>query len=180
MTKAVRHAQGRSGTTVLILQFQYFLHADKESKTYVMLKDNNVSTIALFAAAGALAVSWFTREDIGPTPATERTANPQTERTLLDVDTRIATLETKSSQALASLELRLNQQSQKLAELPSTQQIITAMEQLLTRTHASLEQRLTAQAQSIDVLKAAVATTDSLLNRALEFTKETLSERPGA
>jgi hypothetical protein len=145
-----------------------------------MTKDNNVSTIALFAAAGALAVSWFTREDTQHAPAGDRTSKPHGDRALLDLETRIAALENKSAESLAKLELRLNQQSEKLAELPSTQQIIAAMEQLLTRTTASLEQRLTVQAQSIDVLKATVATTDSLLERALEFTKETLSQRPGA
>jgi len=42
------------------------------------------------------------------------------------------------------------------------------MEQLLSKTMASLDDRLTTQANSIDVLKATVSQTDSLLERVLE------------
>jgi uncharacterized coiled-coil protein SlyX len=42
------------------------------------------------------------------------------------------------------------------------------MEQLLTRTMASLDERLTTQANSIEVLKSTVSQTDSLLERVLE------------
>ncbi len=42
------------------------------------------------------------------------------------------------------------------------------MEQLLSKTMASLDERLTAQAQSIDLLKTTVSQTDSLLERVLE------------
>jgi uncharacterized coiled-coil protein SlyX len=42
------------------------------------------------------------------------------------------------------------------------------MEQLLSKTMASLDDRLSAQARSIDVLKTTVSQTDSLLERVLE------------
>ena len=42
------------------------------------------------------------------------------------------------------------------------------MEQLLTRTMASLDDRLTTQAHSIEVLKSTVSQTDGLLERVLE------------
>ena len=42
------------------------------------------------------------------------------------------------------------------------------MEQLLAKTMTSLDERLTTQAHSIDVLKTTVSQTDSLLERVLE------------
>jgi uncharacterized coiled-coil protein SlyX len=42
------------------------------------------------------------------------------------------------------------------------------MEQLLSKTMASLDDRLTTQARSIEVLKTTVSQTDSLLERVLE------------
>jgi hypothetical protein len=51
---------------------------------------------------------------------------------------------------------------------PSTSQIVSAMEQLLSKTMSSLDERLTSQARSIDILKTTVAQTDSLLERVLE------------
>jgi len=42
------------------------------------------------------------------------------------------------------------------------------MEQLLSKTMSSLDERLTTQARSIEVLKTTVSQTDSLLERVLE------------
>jgi uncharacterized coiled-coil protein SlyX len=42
------------------------------------------------------------------------------------------------------------------------------MEQLLSKTMANLDERLTAQAHSIEVLKTTVSQTDGLLERVLE------------
>ena len=42
------------------------------------------------------------------------------------------------------------------------------MEQLLTKTMSSLDDRLSTQARSIEVLKTTVSQTDSLLERVLE------------
>jgi uncharacterized coiled-coil protein SlyX len=66
------------------------------------------------------------------------------------------------------VEARLDEHAAKLAEIPSTAQIVAAMEQLLSKTMASLDNRLTTQAHSIDVLKTTVSQTDSLLERVLE------------
>ena len=66
------------------------------------------------------------------------------------------------------METRLDEHAARLAEVPSTAQIVAAMEQLLSKTMASLDDRLTTQAHSIEVLKTTVAQTDSLLERVLE------------
>ena len=68
----------------------------------------------------------------------------------------------------AQLENRLEEHAARLADVPSTSQIVAAMEQLLSKTMTSLDERLTTQANSIDVLKTTVSQTDSLLERVLE------------
>jgi chromosome segregation ATPase len=68
----------------------------------------------------------------------------------------------------AQVENRLEEHAARLADVPSTSQIVAAMEQLLSKTMASLDDRLTTQANSIDVLKTTVSQTDSLLERVLE------------
>jgi chromosome segregation ATPase len=69
---------------------------------------------------------------------------------------------------LDGVETRLDEHAAKLADVPSTSQIVAAMEQLLTKTMSSLDDRLSTQAHSIEVLKTTVSQTDSLLERVLE------------
>ena len=68
----------------------------------------------------------------------------------------------------AQVETRLDEHAVKLADVPSTAQIVAAMEQLLSKTMTSLDERLTTQAHSIEALKTTVTQTDSLLERVLE------------
>ena len=171
-----------------------------------MRKDLNVlSEVAIFLA-GALAVGLVTgrRRDKAPAAAPAVPATPaappssgdavavlELRRALADIETRLAGQESISAQRFGQIEARIEEQSAKLAEVPSTQQIVNAMEQLLAKTMASLDDRLTTQAQSIEVLKTTVSQTDSLLERVLEsldslqtyaepleLTEDTLLHRP--
>jgi hypothetical protein len=174
-----------------------------------MRKDLNVlSEVAIFLA-GALAVGLVTgrRKEKAPAPAAPAAppapaaAPPQPavdspavlelRRALANLETRIAGQETISAQRFGQIEARIEEQSAKLADVPSTQQIVSAMEQLLAKTMSSLDDRLTTQAQSIEVLKTTVSQTDSLLERVLEsldslqtyaepldLTEDTLLHRP--
>ncbi len=69
---------------------------------------------------------------------------------------------------LSQLEARSNAHENKLKEMPSTAQIVSAMDQLLASALSGLEGRLTAQAQSIETLQTTVSQTDELLERVLE------------
>jgi chromosome segregation ATPase len=84
------------------------------------------------------------------------------------LEARLAAQETAHEARFTQIEARLEEHSSKLAEMPSTAQIVGAMEQLLSKTMSSLDERLTAQAHSIDLLKTTVSQTDSLLERVLE------------
>ena len=52
--------------------------------------------------------------------------------------------------------------------MPSTAQLVSAMDELLTKAMSGLEGRLTAQAGSIEALQMTVSQTDDLLERVLE------------
>ena len=144
-----------------------------------MSKDLNVlSELAIFVA-GALAVGLVTSGRREKMPAGEAASVPpprrsdapgvaDLKRALAEFEARLAGQESASAQRFGQLEARLEETSAKLSEVPSTQQIVGAMEQLLAKTMASLDDRLTTQAQSIEVLKTTVSQTDSLLERVLE------------
>jgi len=87
---------------------------------------------------------------------------------LADLEARLAARDSATAARFTQVEARLEEHGAKLAEVPSTAQIVAAMEQLLSKTMASLDDRLSTQAHSIEVLKTTVSQTDSLLERVLE------------
>jgi hypothetical protein len=84
------------------------------------------------------------------------------------VEAGLARQESVSADLLTQLETRLAELAARVGETPSTSEIVTAVERLLFRTMTSLDDRLSAQAQSIDLLRSTVSQTDSLLERVLE------------
>jgi len=121
-------------------------------------------SLAMFVAGAAAGALIGPRRDRGGMDAPAR----ELKRSLAELESRLVSRETASAARFSLIEARLDEHSAKLAEAPSTAQIVAAMEQLLSRTMGSLDERLSTQAQSIDVLKATVAQTDSLLERVLE------------
>jgi uncharacterized coiled-coil protein SlyX len=84
------------------------------------------------------------------------------------VKARLAAQEAANSARFTHIEAKLDEHAVRLSDVPSTAQIVSAMEQILARTMSSLDERLTSQARSIDNLKSTVAQTDRLLERVLE------------
>lgn len=89
-------------------------------------------------------------------------------KSLAGLETKLTEHETANTARFTAIETRLDEHATKLTDVPSTSQIVAAMEQLLSKTMASLDDRLTTQARSIEVLKTTVSQTDSLLERVLE------------
>ena len=85
-----------------------------------------------------------------------------------DIERHFAAQETAVEARFQQIEKRLEEHAAKLAQVPSTAQIVSAMEKLLSKTMGSLDDRLTTQAHSIEILKTTVSETDSLLERVLE------------
>jgi len=126
-----------------------------------------IPRVAIFLAglaAGAISNGRRGRGQYGVDPATI----DGLKKSLADLETRVAAQEADTTAHFQRVDEQLAEHTAKFADLPSTSQIIGAMEQLLSKTMSSLDQRLTTQAQSIDVLKATVSQTDSLLERVLE------------
>src|SRR6516165_964667 len=69
------------------------------------------------------------------------------------IEARFAQQESITAELLKQLEARLEELAARVGETPSTLEIVTAVERLLSRTMTSLDDRLSAQAQSIDLLK---------------------------
>ena len=125
---------------------------------------NNVPRVAIFLAGVAVAAVTLPRRGRGgldPAAAEELRAS------LAGMEARLQAREADAAR-LAQIEARLEEHATSLKDVPSTGQIVAAMEQLLSKTMASLDDRLSTQAHSIEVLKTTVSQTDSLLERVLE------------
>jgi chromosome segregation ATPase len=150
---------------------------------------NFVPRAAIFLAGVAVAaITMPRRERTGMDPA----ALDELKKSLAGLESRMDARESADTARMAQMETRLDEHAARLADVPSTTQIVSAMEQLLTKTMASLDERLSTQARSIEVLKTTVSQTDSLLERVLEsldtlqsysdpaeFAEDPLLSRPG-
>jgi uncharacterized coiled-coil protein SlyX len=123
--------------------------------------------IAIFLAGVAAGALTSARRERGRT-GTDPAAIEELKRTLAGLETRLAAQDLAASTRFVNLEARLEEHATRLGEIPSAAQIVGAMEQMLSKTMASLDDRLTAQAHSIDALKTTVSQTDALLERVLE------------
>jgi uncharacterized coiled-coil protein SlyX len=147
----------------------------KDYKEKIVSKDINVLTEVGFFVAGVLAASWlanrgreFAAPAAAPAPVAPTRTSDTWNRAIVELERRVAAQEAEITARFAQVEAKIDDQAAKLAELPSTHQIVGAMEQLIAKTMTSLDDRLTSQAHSIEVLKTTVSQTDSLLERVLE------------
>jgi len=148
-----------------------------------------IPRIAIFLAGAGVATVALQRRKTGSAP--DAAALEELKSTLANLDARLKAKETADETRFSQIETNLQEHAVRLADVPSTSQIVAAMEQLLTKTMSSLDERLTAQAQSIEVLRSTVSQTDTLLERVLEsidslqaysesseFTEDPLLSRP--
>lgn len=105
---------------------------------------------------------------IGSVSAMKKSRAAQAAGSVKDLESRLASKETVFSARLVELEKRVEEHEARLKDIPSIPQILTAMEELLNNKMSGLDQRLSAQVRSIEVLKTTVSQTDELLERVLE------------
>jgi len=122
--------------------------------------------IAIFLAG--IAAGALTSARRGRGAGMDPAALQELKNSLANLDSRLSAQDSATAERFTKVEARLEEHAAKLAEVPSTAQIVAAMEQLLSKTMTSLDDRLTTQAHSIEVLKTTVSQTDSLLERVLE------------
>jgi hypothetical protein len=126
---------------------------------------NYVPRVAIFLAGVAVAAITRPRREPG---GMDSATVDELKASLAGLEARLQVRETADAARFAQVETRLEEHTARLADVPSTGQIVAAMEELLTKTMASLDDRLITQAHSIEVLKTTVSQTDSLLERVLE------------
>jgi uncharacterized coiled-coil protein SlyX len=126
---------------------------------------NYIPRAAIFLAGVAAGALTSPRRERG---GADPEAIQELKRSLAGLESRLATQESANTNRFTQVDARLDEHSTRLSDVPATSQIVAAMEQLLSKTMASLDERLSAQAHSIEVLKATVSQTDSLLERVLE------------
>jgi chromosome segregation ATPase len=123
-----------------------------------------IPRLAIFLAGAGVASVAMRR----PRAAADPAALEDLKSTIANLDARLKAKETADDARFAQVESRIEEHAARLADVPSTSQIVAAMEQLLTKTMSSLDDRLSTQAQSIEVLRSTVSQTDALLERVLE------------
>jgi uncharacterized coiled-coil protein SlyX len=84
------------------------------------------------------------------------------------LDARVASLATRYDSRLASLETHVANHDAKLKELPTLAQVVSTMEEMLSSTMSGLDQKLSEQVKSIEVLKTTVSQSDELMERVLD------------
>jgi chromosome segregation ATPase len=124
--------------------------------------------IAVFLAGIAAGAWTLSRKQGARTGQIDLDGLQDLRRSTAELEARVVAQESANAERFLKIESRLDEHDAKLAEVPSTTQIVEAMEQLLTKTMANLDERLTTQARSIEVLKSTVSQTDSVLERILE------------
>jgi ATP-dependent Clp protease ATP-binding subunit ClpA len=139
---------------------------------------NWISEVALFLAGGLLAASVRRVRSPLHCPCAGETGQERPDvseicTALCQLERRLTKEASTTDIRLAAIEARIEEHSAKLAEIPAIQQIVSAIEQTLTKAIAPIHERLSGQDQAMTSLKAAVGRSDRLIDRVLELAKET-------
>jgi len=92
----------------------------------------------------------------------------ETLRALASLESSVASLSTRYESRLSQLETRVGDHDAKLKELPTLAQVVSTMEEMLSSTMSGLDQKLSEQVRSIDVLKTTVSQSDELMEKVLD------------
>jgi uncharacterized coiled-coil protein SlyX len=84
------------------------------------------------------------------------------------LEATVASLATRCDNRLVTLETHIKDHEAKLKELPTLAQVVSTMEEMLSSTMSGLDQKLSDQVKSIEVLKTTVSQSDELMERVLD------------
>lgn len=84
------------------------------------------------------------------------------------LEATVASLTARYDGRLGTLETQVKEHEAKLKELPTLAQVVTTMEEMLSSTMSGLDQKLSDQVKSIEVLKTTVSQSDELMERVLD------------
>src|SRR5438067_2750455 len=92
---------------------------------------NYIPSIAIFVAGAAVAAVTVSRRTRG---GVDSGALDDLKKSVANLETRVQTRESVESARLVQIESKLESHAASLADVPSTSQIVAAMEQLLSKT----------------------------------------------
>jgi uncharacterized coiled-coil protein SlyX len=104
-------------------------------------------------------------------PVVDNNSHGRSAETLAAVaslEASVASLTTRYDSRLVHLEARVSDHEAKLKELPTLAQVVSTMEEMLSSTMSGLDNKLSEQVRSIEVLKTTVAQSDELMERVLD------------
>lgn len=84
------------------------------------------------------------------------------------LEATVASLTTRYDSRISTLETHVKDHEAKLKELPTLAQVVSTMEEMLSSTMSGLDQKLSDQVKSIEVLKTTVSQSDELMERVLD------------
>jgi chromosome segregation ATPase len=84
------------------------------------------------------------------------------------LEATVASLTMRYDGRLSTLETHVKDHEAKLKELPTLAQVVSTMEEMLSSTMSGLDQKLSDQVKSIEVLKTTVSQSDELMERVLD------------
>jgi hypothetical protein len=107
-------------------------------------------------------------ENGGGQPSESTHDKSETLAAVSSLEARLASLTNRNDSRLAALETHVAAHDAKLKELPTLAQVVSTMEEMLSSTMSGLDQKLTDQVKSIEVLKTTVSQSDELMERVLD------------
>lgn len=87
---------------------------------------------------------------------------------IASLDAKMLSFATRYDGRLSAVETSVKDHDAKLKELPTLAQVVSTMEEMLSNTMSGLDQKLSDQVKSIEVLKTTVSQSDELMERVLD------------
>ena len=126
------------------------------------LKESVIDLEARLAALENAGHSAPIAQNNGPSHSAETLA------AVASLEATVASLTTRYDSRLGHLESRVGDHEAKLKELPTLAQVVSTMEEMLSSTMSGLDNKLSEQVRSIELLKTTVAQSDELMERVLD------------
>ena len=118
---------------------------------------SRLAVLVAGVVTGALARHWLAGQTA-----------PELQRSVQRLDRTMRVQAAAYEARLKLLEARLEDQQAKLEQAPSTPQMVATIDELVAKAMAGMNERLSAQAESMEMLQMTVRQTDELLERVLE------------
>lgn len=92
----------------------------------------------------------------------------ETLQAVATLEATVASLATRYDGRISALETHVKDHETRLKEVPTLAQVVGTMEEMLSSTMSGLDQKLSDQVKSIEVLKTTVSQSDELMERVLD------------